>query len=163
MRKSTIRKAFTLVEILIVVVILGILAAIVVPQFTSATQDSQAGNIKSQIGTLQRQIELYQAKTNAYPIWTANAAATKFGWSVLTAGGYVKDAPVNPAVPTTQAESVRKGVKTAAGAFGAEDCAWVFNSDNNTLYASWFMDNPASSANAGYLKVYTGAYADGNE
>ena len=38
-------RAFTLVEILIVVVILGILAAIVVPQFTSASQEAQAGNV----------------------------------------------------------------------------------------------------------------------
>ena len=38
-------KGFTLVEILIVVVILGILAAIVVPQFTNATQDAQGGNL----------------------------------------------------------------------------------------------------------------------
>ena len=34
--RNTARKGFTLVEILIVVIILGILAAIVIPQFTSA-------------------------------------------------------------------------------------------------------------------------------
>ncbi|MEO1279645.1 MAG: prepilin-type N-terminal cleavage/methylation domain-containing protein, partial [Planctomycetota bacterium] len=36
--RAQVRKAFTLVEILIVVVILGILAAIVIPQFTSASE-----------------------------------------------------------------------------------------------------------------------------
>lgn len=159
MRKSTIRKAFTLVEILIVVVILGILAAIVVPQFTSATQDSQAGNIKSQVGTLQRQIELYQAKTNAYPTWSTMDAAGKFGWNVLVAGGYVKDAPVNPAVPANRTDAQRRGVAASAANFGDEVTGWVFNTDNNTLYASWFTDNPASSANANYLKVISGTYA----
>ena len=44
-----IRSGFTLVEILIVVVILGILAAIVIPQFTNATQDAQGGNLKAQL------------------------------------------------------------------------------------------------------------------
>ena len=42
--RAQVRKAFTLVEILIVVVILGILAAIVIPQFTSASEDAQVSS-----------------------------------------------------------------------------------------------------------------------
>ena len=42
---KTDRKAFTLVEILIVVVILGVLAAIVVPQFTSAAAESRKNSL----------------------------------------------------------------------------------------------------------------------
>lgn len=89
--RNQVRKAFTLVEILIVVVILGILAAIVVPQFTNATQDAQAGNIKAQLDTLNNQIELFRARTNAYPDF-ADAAV----WDGMRAGGYVKNAPRNP-------------------------------------------------------------------
>jgi len=40
--RARVASAFTLVEILIVVIILGILAAIVIPQFTSATQDAKS-------------------------------------------------------------------------------------------------------------------------
>ena len=53
---------FTLVEILIVVVILGILAAIVVPQFTSASQSAVKGAIQSQLQTISSQVELYRVK-----------------------------------------------------------------------------------------------------
>lgn len=89
MRQRRRTSAFTLVEILIVVVILGILAAIVVPQFTNATQDAQAGNIQAQLDTLNNQLELYKARTNQYP-----DIATS--WDDMINGGYIKSAPTNP-------------------------------------------------------------------
>src|SRR5205814_10125885 len=49
---------FTLVEILIVVIILGILAAIVIPQFTSASQDARKNSLVSQLQTIKAQLEL---------------------------------------------------------------------------------------------------------
>jgi general secretion pathway protein G len=159
MRKSTIRKAFTLVEILIVVVILGILAAIVVPQFTSATQDSQAGNIKSQLGTLQRQIELFQAKTNAYPTFTGADAAAQ--WAPMISGGYVKTPPKNPAWPNQAANEASR--ISSGTAFGSATTGWVWHTGNNAIYASYFMDDPASSTNANFNKVYTGTFAAASE
>ncbi|MEL7087296.1 MAG: prepilin-type N-terminal cleavage/methylation domain-containing protein, partial [Planctomycetota bacterium] len=53
-------KGFTLVEILIVVVILGILAAIVIPQFTSASESAKASSLVTQLQSLRSQLELYQ-------------------------------------------------------------------------------------------------------
>ena len=61
-------KGFTLVEILIVVVILGILAAIVIPQFTDASEKAQESSAVSQLQTLRSQLELYQVEhTGDYP------------------------------------------------------------------------------------------------
>ncbi|MGH7215549.1 MAG: type II secretion system protein [Tepidisphaeraceae bacterium] len=54
------RKGFTLVEILIVVIILGILAAIVIPQFTNASEDARRSSMTSQLQTLRSQIELFK-------------------------------------------------------------------------------------------------------
>ncbi|MFO0856448.1 MAG: prepilin-type N-terminal cleavage/methylation domain-containing protein [Phycisphaerales bacterium] len=143
--KKNIKKAFTLIEILIVVVILGILAAIVVPQFTSATQDSQAGNIKAQLGTLQRQIELYYAKNNAYPTWSTLATGPDYGWTPLIAGNYIKSAPVNPAVPASATAVAKSGISTINDTFGANTQGWVWNGsgaalaqNQNRLFASYF-------------------------
>ncbi len=53
-------KAFTLVEILIVVIILGILAAIVIPQFTEASNEARDSAVRSDLQTIRSQIELYK-------------------------------------------------------------------------------------------------------
>lgn len=61
-------KAFTLVEILIVVIILGILAAIVIPQFTQASQDARESALASDLQTLRSQIELFKVQhLDKYP------------------------------------------------------------------------------------------------
>ena len=55
---------FTLVEILIVVVILGILAAIVIPQFTSASTEAKESSLVSDLQTVRSQIELFKIQHN---------------------------------------------------------------------------------------------------
>ncbi|MCC6427030.1 MAG: prepilin-type N-terminal cleavage/methylation domain-containing protein [Phycisphaerales bacterium] len=94
--RRTVRKGFTLVEILIVVVILGILAAIVVPQFTNATQDAQAGNIKAQLDTLNNQIELFRARENVYPDLEGSGWGDAATADTMIGDGYIKAMPVNP-------------------------------------------------------------------
>lgn len=142
MRKSvhiTVRHAFTLVEILIVVVILGILAAIVVPQFASATQDSKAGNIKSQLATLQRQIEVYHAKNSAWPDFAADQWGDTSASNTLIGGNYIKLAPVNPAWPDAS-DAARYAITTTTGAGerGSASAGWLWNEADSTLYASYF-------------------------
>lgn len=73
-------KAFTLVEILIVVAILGILAAIVLPQFQSHAQQAKEAAAKDNLRILRQQFELYAARHNGVP------------------PGYPEDNPSNPAL-----------------------------------------------------------------
>ncbi len=58
------KKGFTLVEILIVVVILGILAAIVIPQFTEASTEAKTSSLCTDLQTMRSQIELYKIQHN---------------------------------------------------------------------------------------------------
>ncbi|MDA1026187.1 MAG: prepilin-type N-terminal cleavage/methylation domain-containing protein [Planctomycetota bacterium] len=55
-------QGFTLIEILIVVVILGILAAIIIPQFASAQSAARATAMRSQLGTVRSQIASWQVQ-----------------------------------------------------------------------------------------------------
>jgi general secretion pathway protein G len=54
------RSGFTLVEILVVVTVLGILAAIVVPQYNSGTKEAQLACLNSNLHAVRKQIELYK-------------------------------------------------------------------------------------------------------
>ena len=56
------KKAFTLVELLIVVVMLGILAAIVVPGFSGATAKGRAGMLADNLRILRTQIQVFRGQ-----------------------------------------------------------------------------------------------------
>lgn len=112
-------QGFTLVEILIVVVILGILAAIVIPQFSSASESAKASSLVSQLQTIRSQLELAQIQhQGAYPDLITD------GWDTLTKqteddaaytlgngdgnekGPYLQQAPANAFQPAAIATKV---------------------------------------------------------
>ena len=59
-----VKSGFTLVEILIVIVVLGILAAIVVPQFSDASTDAKTSSLVSNLQTVRAQIQMYKIQHN---------------------------------------------------------------------------------------------------
>lgn len=90
--RRTTRGGFTLVEILIVVIILGILAAIVIPQFANASSDARTTNLKTTLVNVRNQIEVFKAQHNE----TAPALAGM--WVLLT--GQTDTTEANSAAPT---------------------------------------------------------------
>ena len=62
-----VRKGFTLVEILIVVIILGILAAMIIPQFSSATESARASMLMDDLRVMRSQMEVFKAQHQGVP------------------------------------------------------------------------------------------------
>ena len=61
-------QGFTLIELLIVVIILAILAAIVIPQFSNTTADAKDATIDTNLSSIRSAIELYRVQhNNLYP------------------------------------------------------------------------------------------------
>ena len=140
---------FTLIEILIVVMILGILAAIVVPQFASASKEAKQASLVSTVQTLRGQIALFRLQHNdwlpgASPVLGTGATFDQaVFWSQLTSfsniagvtstartathdkGPYMQSIPTNPLCPT--ASAARDVAATVEGAPSAAVVGFVYD------------------------------------
>jgi len=84
------RKGFTLVEVLIVVIILGILASLVVPRLAGRTQEARRAAARSDIeGGVALALDLYEADTGRYPD-RLEALVRKSGGVTNWKGPYLK-------------------------------------------------------------------------
>ncbi|MEM7624887.1 MAG: prepilin-type N-terminal cleavage/methylation domain-containing protein [Planctomycetota bacterium] len=61
-------KAFSLVELIIVVVVIGLIAAIAVPRFSKASEEASTAAMKANIDEIQKAVDLYQAEHGDYPL-----------------------------------------------------------------------------------------------
>jgi general secretion pathway protein G len=133
-------RAFTLVELLIVVVVLGILAAVVIPQFSGAATDATKGSLAHQLLVINDQIQIYIARNNnQHPDFTGEGWGALGDDTSIIGGGHLKSAPRNPAwsdgATDTSVEVVNGNV------FGSATSAWVWNTDDLTLYASYYNES----------------------
>jgi prepilin-type N-terminal cleavage/methylation domain-containing protein len=77
-KKQNCRCAFTLIEMLVVVLIIGILAAITLPQYQKAVYKSNAAGAVSKINTLYNALERYRLTNGRYPAVKSSPAAEDF-------------------------------------------------------------------------------------
>lgn len=139
-------KGFTLVEILIVVVILGILAAIVIPQFTEASTEAKTSSLCTDLQTMRSQIELYKIQHNddlpgsgTATFEQALTGKTDIDGAVDAAGAY---GPYLQKIPTNQFNDLST-VRMDGAAAGANTEGWrfdttsgEFNADDNAEHAA---------------------------
>jgi prepilin-type N-terminal cleavage/methylation domain-containing protein len=109
------KKGFTLVELMVVVAILGILVAVAVPIFSTATQNAQKNTIAANLRTIDSAIMQYSAQTGATAtsVTKANVENTYIEWPVGPEGTTYDIVDGNPEATITSA--------TGCGSFDKDD------------------------------------------
>jgi general secretion pathway protein G len=146
------RKGFTLVEILIVVIILGILAAIVIPQFTEASGEARVSNLMTNLQTIRSQLLLYKTQhLENLPASAAGEDGTDFADQMTSYtdvdgnvnatpdsdfpyGPYLQTIPVNPISGDNTVTVVQDGATPFTAP--AADGGWWFNTVTGEFRAS---------------------------
>jgi prepilin-type N-terminal cleavage/methylation domain-containing protein len=138
------RRGFTLVEILIVVLLLAILAAIVLPQFLDAPRQARESNLLDNLSKFRMLVELYRHQHARLPTGDEFASQmtkpTNFEGEVgeqrggeFKYGPYIEQMPPNP---FTGLRTIRS-TTTAADLFppGDADGGWWYNETTGRFYA----------------------------
>jgi general secretion pathway protein G len=134
------KRGFTLVEILIVVVILGILAAIVIPQFTEASTEAKLSSLCTDLQTLRSQIELYKIQHNDTPPSFANFVAQMTAQTDINGnpgtdyGPYIQKVPVNQFNDMYDATGIH-GLLDNTGAVGDNVGSWEYDETTGAINA----------------------------
>lgn len=143
--KSRSKSGFTLVEILIVVVILGILAAIVIPQFSEASTQARTSSVSSNLQMIRSQIELYKIQHGdkipaMADLVTALTTETNFAGAAYDAvnddtsyGPYMQKFPENA---VNGGDVTLLVATTGRPAAAATDSGWAYDVSNGMIYAS---------------------------
>ncbi len=115
MSKNRRRRAFTLIEVLIVVIIMAVLAATIIPQFSSSTRDAKESSLQFNLHTMRSQIEMYkmhhlsnyppQADFENQMTKTTDIDGTVGVGAGFPYGPYMTEVPANPFDDSTDVEA----------------------------------------------------------
>jgi general secretion pathway protein G len=132
-------RAFTLIEILIVVVILGILAAIIVPQVSRASEEAATTATYNELQKIRRHLEVFRIRHNGnYPAVVAGDGT----WGEIIGPDHLQAPPVNAWVGGSASRTIVIGA--APDAVYQTAYGWIYDPATGAVWAGSFdgLDEP---------------------
>ncbi len=135
------KKAFSLIELLIVISILGIMAAIVLPMFRDNIQKTKEAAAKDSLRILRTVIETYAAKNNGIPPGYTDNDPTQMPQGInvfrqlVNPGGYLKSMPENPFNGMNGLVAVNNSTAFPTEADGKS--GWVYKPATKEIRVNW--------------------------
>ena len=135
-----VTKAFSLLELITVVVIIGILAVIVTPRFTHARETASENVTLSELEKLRRIIEVHKATKGSFP--ALEAGGSDASWAALMSDGTLKAKPENAWVGGPNASVIQLGDRPDTAFTDAY--GWIYHQPTGRVWAAGFdgLDRP---------------------
>jgi general secretion pathway protein G len=136
-----LQRGFTLIEIMVVVVIMGILAALVVPKLMGRADDARVTAAKQDIASIMQALKLYRLDNQRYPtseqglqalIQKPSSGPAANGWKN---GGYIEKLPKDPW--GGQYQYLSPGVKGEVDVFSFGADSQAGGTGNDADIGSW--------------------------
>lgn len=84
------RRGFTLVELLVVIIVIAVLAAIAIPKFASSSQRSKESSLRANLKVVRNAVEMFKNDTGFYPAALSDLTATSAPANGKDASGATK-------------------------------------------------------------------------
>jgi general secretion pathway protein G len=132
--------AFTLIEVLIVVVLMAILASVVITQLSDSTHDARLTTARYNLQSLRKQIELYQQQHDGkLPssdlkelLATTDSAGNIGSGAAYTFGPYLMAIPENPMTGSRVVRAANSDPPATAS--GASDAGWLYHAATGNIW-----------------------------
>ncbi len=136
---NSAQRGFTIVELLIVVVVIAILAAITIVSYNGITTRANASAAKSVAATVQKKVELYQAEEGRYPVGIGDLSAN------TSKSYHLTNASITPtASPIVTADSGKTRVQVfSCGATAAAAAVAATVTGVRIIYFDYEASTPA--------------------
>lgn len=127
-------RAFTLIELMIVVAIIGILAAVAIPRFADMLEKAREGATKGNIGAIKSAIAIYYGDNSG--VWPDSITAPYFSNYLDRIPPVKVTHPKKLGGHTLSGTATVVSVVTASGVFTDTTDGWKYNSSDGNVWVN---------------------------
>ena len=154
------KKGFTLIELMVVIAIIGLLAAIALPKFSDVASQAKVANVQGNLSSVRTAIAMYYAKADEYPtlaetganddltlVTTTDGDGTVATFTDFYSKNVMADTPATTNLTTNVgATNTITAVETTGNSFTATgNGGWAYRTDDGAIRANLatdtYMDN----------------------